>query len=81
MITDEQLRDYADQEPRSIEAAARVEIARELLQLRNQVRVQLVAAALSGAMVNADIDSFGIDECAELAVKLADATMKQMVKS
>jgi len=77
MITDEQLRMWA----RASDTAAISEAARELLQLRNQVRVQLVAAALSGAMVNADIDSFGIDECAELAVKLADATMKQMVKS
>ena len=62
MITDDMLR------------ASGSEMARELLALRNQVRVQLVAAAISGHATNERL----ADNIAEWAVELADATLAAM---
>ena len=72
MITDEQLREWAaDTKLFTLNV-----VSAELLVLRNQVRAQLVAAALTGLLA---FNSNRIaSNAADLAVAMADATLSAM---
>ena len=90
MITDEQLRyfinavtkenvTFVDEETVGyVKEKDQAELYEELLQLRNQVRVQIVAAALTGVMATDSKYLICPHDRAKRAVALADATLAAM---